>query len=66
MIRYTLAKLAQMGFRDQKVWTTMERHMKCGQGTCGHCYLDGTMICMSGPVFNREELKALHPEELGA
>jgi NAD(P)H-flavin reductase len=66
MIRYTLAKLAQMGFSDQNVWTTMERHMKCGQGTCGHCYLDGTMICMSGPVFNREELKALHPEELGA
>jgi NAD(P)H-flavin reductase len=66
MIRYTLEKLAQMGFRDQNVWTTMERHMKCGQGTCGHCYLDGTMICVAGPVFNREELKALHPEELGA
>ncbi len=66
MIRYTLEKLAQMGFHDRNVWTTMERHMKCGQGTCGHCYLDGTMICTEGPVFNCEELKALHPDELEA
>jgi len=65
MIRFTLEKLTKMGFADHNVWTTMERHMKCGQGTCGHCYLDGTLICMDGPVFNCEELKRQHPEELG-
>lgn len=64
MIRCTLEKLVHMGFPDQRIWTTMERHMKCGQGTCGHCHLEGKLVCMDGPVFNGEELKAIQPAEL--
>lgn len=64
MIRFTMEKLTKLGFAGRRIWTTMERHMKCGLGTCGHCYINGTMICVEGPVFNGEELKKLGPEEL--
>ena len=37
---------------------SMERHIKCGIGLCGHCCIDetGLMICKDGPVFNAEKL----------
>ena len=37
--------------------TTMEAHMKCGVGKCGHCYADGKYICTDGPVFSYTEIK---------
>lgn len=64
MISSTLQKLTRMGFAEQRIWTTMERHMKCGQGTCGHCHLEGKMVCVDGPVFNGAELRLLQPSEL--
>jgi len=55
MIRFTLAKLVRMGFAPANIWTTLERHMKCGVGTCGHCHMDGRLICKEGPVYNLAE-----------
>ena len=34
-----------------------------GLGTCGHCHMDDKMVCVDGPVFNREELKKLEVPE---
>jgi len=39
--------------------TTLERHMKCGIGKCGHCIVVDRYICMDGPVFRYDELLAL-------
>lgn len=58
MIRHALPKLAQLGFSDENIWTTMERHMNCGVGTCGHCHFDGKLICTDGPIFNMAELRS--------
>ena len=58
MIKFCLPKLSQMGFTDKEIITTMERHMKCGIGVCGHCYLDNKLVCVDGPVFNLAQLKA--------
>ena len=64
MIRFVMAELGRMGYSDERIITTMERHMKCGVGVCGHCHLDGKLVCIDGPVFNREELQGLEVMEL--
>lgn len=43
---------------------SLERYMYCGLGLCGHCALDGYLVCKDGPVFTSEELKSI--EDFGA
>ncbi len=38
---------------------TLERHMKCGVGKCGHCVVADRYVCVDGPVFRYDELLAL-------
>ena len=64
MIGATLTELAKRGFADENLITTMERHMKCGVGICRHCHMDGKLICVDGPVFNRAELLTMDVAEL--
>jgi NAD(P)H-flavin reductase len=64
MIRFTLAKLNEMGFADTDIITTMERQMNCGVGICQHCHMDSKLVCIDGPVFSRAELKELQIMEL--
>jgi len=56
MIRFVIERLVQMGLPMGDIITTLERHMKCGVGICGHCHYDSKMICTDGPVFNGLEL----------
>ena len=51
MIRFVMAELSAKGYDDEKIITTMERHMKCGVGACGHCHMDDRLVCVDGPVF---------------
>ncbi len=64
MIRFVIAQLSEMGLSDTAILTTLERHMKCGMGLCGHCHLDGKLVCVDGPVFTYAALKNLHVMEL--
>lgn len=59
MIQSVMDAVSAMGLADTKIITTMERHMKCGVGVCGHCHMEGKMICTDGPVFSKHELAAL-------
>ena len=63
MIRFVLAELSKMGFADQDIITTLERHMKCGVGVCRHCHMDRTLVCTDGPVFTLAQLRALGIKE---
>jgi len=63
MIKYTLASLDKMGFREEQIYTTLERRMKCGIGICGRCNVGPRYVCTDGPVFSLEELRGL-PDEL--
>ena len=65
MFRAVLGRLTAMGFRDEQVFTTMERHMKCGVGICRHCHMDGKLACVDGPVFSLAELRHMKIKELG-
>lgn len=38
---------------------SLERYMYCGLGLCGHCALNGYLVCKDGPVFTSEELKSV-------
>ena len=64
MIRFVIARLSEMGCTDQNIFTTLERHMKCGMGICGHCHLDGKLVCVDGPVFTLTQLKSMDVMEL--
>ncbi len=64
MIKAVLAALEDIGFSDNDIITTMERHMKCGVGVCRHCHMDGKLVCVDGPVFNLAQLKELNVMEI--
>ncbi|MBU7013552.1 MAG: dihydroorotate dehydrogenase electron transfer subunit [Theionarchaea archaeon] len=36
---------------------SLERYMYCGLGICGHCSLNGFLVCKDGPVFDAQELE---------
>ncbi|RLA93480.1 MAG: anaerobic sulfite reductase subunit AsrB [Deltaproteobacteria bacterium] len=59
MIKYVIQTLNNLGFRDEQIYLSMERMMKCGIGKCGHCMIGSKYVCRDGPVFNYVEVKEL-------
>lgn len=58
-----LAKdLLKLGMKGTDIFTSLETHMRCGIGKCGHCKVGSKYMCIDGPVFNYEEMLEL-PEE---
>jgi NAD(P)H-flavin reductase len=57
MIKAAMRDLFFLGMPDDKIITTLESHMKCGVGKCGHCYAGPKYICTDGPVFSYKEIK---------
>jgi len=62
MIRFALLSLGKLGFADDAIILSLEMRMKCGIGKCGRCNIGSKYVCKDGPVFTREELKALPAE----
>ncbi|MDY4517962.1 MAG: FAD/NAD(P)-binding protein [Candidatus Spyradocola sp.] len=62
MIKFTLANLKELGFKETQVYTTMELRMKCGVGKCGRCNIGNKYVCKDGPVFRFDELDQLPNE----
>jgi len=59
MYKYVVDELKKKGVPESKIWLSLERHMKCGIGKCGHCFIGGALTCKAGPVFNLTALKML-------
>ncbi len=59
MIQAVTKRLTDMGMAAENIYTTLERHMKCGMGICGHCHMDDKLVCIDGPVFSISQLQAL-------
>jgi len=57
MMRFTIAELQRRGVRDENIYISMERNMKCGFGFCGHCQLGPFFVCKDGPVFRFDRIK---------
>jgi NAD(P)H-flavin reductase len=56
MMQATADRLLDLGVAAEHTWLTMERHMGCGVGLCGHCQFGGRFVCADGPVFSVAEL----------
>jgi NAD(P)H-flavin reductase len=56
MMAATADVLAECGIPPDRVFVTLERHMECGVGLCGHCQLGRFFVCRDGPVFSLAEL----------
>ncbi len=56
MIRFAIQALRERGIAAASIITTLERHMKCGVGICGHCHSGDALICLDGPVFSADNL----------
>lgn len=56
MIRFTLARLRELGFTNDQIVTTLENKMKCGLGKCARCNVGDKYVCQDGPVFTLEQI----------
>lgn len=59
MITNTTRELVRHNVQEVNIWTSLERHMKCGVGKCGHCRIRDKYVCLDGPVFDYVEAKSL-------
>lgn len=57
MIKCSIDQLKSRNFSDEQIYVSLERHMKCGIGKCGHCMIHGKYACKDGPVFRFDEVK---------
>jgi len=62
MIKLTLPVLSKLGFKPDKIYTTLENRMKCGVGMCGRCNVGKFFVCKDGPVFTLEQTEKMPPE----
>lgn len=62
MIHFTIMELLDAGWAEENIITTLERHMKCGVGKCGHCYIGGKYVCTDGPVFTYAQINSMAVE----
>jgi anaerobic sulfite reductase subunit B len=51
MMRFTAQALLDHGVAPGRIHVSLERHMDCGVGLCGHCQLGPTLICRDGAVY---------------
>jgi NAD(P)H-flavin reductase/formate hydrogenlyase subunit 6/NADH:ubiquinone oxidoreductase subunit I len=54
--------LLKLGMKGTDIYTSLETHMRCGIGKCGHCKVGNKYMCIDGPVFNYDEMLTLPPE----
>lgn len=61
-IKEVAKDLLKLGMSGKDIMTTLETHMRCGIGKCGHCKVGSKYMCVDGPVFNFDEMLELPPE----
>lgn len=52
MIRFVVYEGLARRVPPDQIFVSLERNMKCGQGSCGHCQLGPYFVCKDGPVFS--------------
>ena len=59
MMRFTVMKLLERGYRPENIYLSLEQNMSCGVGKCGHCRLGRHYICTDGPVFTYDQIQSI-------
>lgn len=57
MYKFVVDKLLEKEIPERQILISLERHMKCGLGKCGHCQINGIYCCQEGPVFSYDKIK---------
>jgi NAD(P)H-flavin reductase len=57
MYKFVIKELLKKQLHDDKIYVSLERHMKCGVGKCGHCQIEELYCCQDGPVFSYNQIK---------
>jgi NAD(P)H-flavin reductase len=57
MYKFAVMALRNAGMVDENMYVSLERHMKCGVGKCGHCQIDGLYVCQDGPVLRFSDVR---------
>jgi NAD(P)H-flavin reductase/Fe-S-cluster-containing hydrogenase component 2 len=65
MMQVAVRTVGDRGIPTERTFVSLERHMQCGIGLCGHCQMGKVFICRDGPVFSVAQLgDALNVEGL--
>ncbi len=56
MMRLGVPILIQRGIPETAIYVSLERHMECGIGLCGHCQLGPYFLCKDGPVMRYDRV----------
>ncbi len=56
MMEATVDALEARDLAPDRIFVTLERHMQCGIGLCGHCQIGRLFVCRDGPVFALAQL----------
>jgi len=59
MYRFVVNELLKKGIPEKQIYLSLERHMKCGLGKCGHCQIHNIYCCQDGPVFSYDVIKKI-------
>jgi sulfite reductase subunit B len=57
MYKFVIDELLKKNIPENQIYLSLERHMKCGVGQCGHCQIGGVYCCKQGPVFSYDKIK---------
>lgn len=60
MYKFVILELNKKGITTDNIVVSLERHMKCGVGKCGHCTIEHLYCCIDGPVFRLSEISKTH------
>lgn len=63
MYKFVLLELHKLKMKNRHIYLSLERHMRCGVGKCGHCQINGLYACQDGAVFNYADIAAV-PEAI--
>jgi sulfite reductase subunit B len=59
MYRFVIIECLNAGLDEESIIMSLERHMKCGLGKCGHCQINQKYVCQDGPVFTYADARHL-------
>jgi len=57
MVKACVKVLEEKGIPQRRVYVSLERHMKCSVGTCGHCMIGPYFVCKDGPIFRHDLIR---------
>lgn len=56
MMRLGTPVLMRRGIPASAIYVSLERHMECGIGLCGHCQMGPFFLCKDGPVMRYDRI----------